>query len=61
MSQEEKEELLSNVKYYWQYRGRIGGFSGYSIEKLKEADPVLADAVERHEIATQMIDRLLEL
>ena len=59
MTAEEKEEFLSDVRYFWQEKGDVRRLSGFSIEKLREADPVIADAFERLELATETFNRLI--
>lgn len=60
MSGEEKAEFMSNLSYYWYEKGRIGGFTGYSIEAVRECDQAMADAIERYESSEDTINRLME-
>lgn len=59
MSEEEKLEFISNIKYYWNEKGDIERYRDFSIDKLKEASTVLADAYERYKSATDTLHRLL--
>lgn len=59
MNWQDKEEFLGTLTYFWQEKGHVG-FTGFSIEKLREADPVLADAYERMDSATETFSRLLK-
>lgn len=60
MSEEDKAQYISDLKYFWNEKGDIERFVGYSPEKLREVDPVLADAYERYQSAEKTLSRLLE-
>lgn len=60
MSEEEKEAFLDNVYYFWFEKGDCERLVGFSIEKLKEADPVLGEAYEKMRIADKTFSRLLK-
>jgi len=60
MTREEKRAFLSSIQYFWEERGDIERYADYSPEKLREADPVLADAYERYKIAEQTLTRLVK-
>lgn len=59
MTEEEKIRFLENVHYFWFEKGDLERLSGFTIEKLREADPVLALVYERLQVATQTFNRLL--
>lgn len=59
MNQQDKEEFLGTLYYFWTEKGHTG-FTDFSVEKLREADPVLADAYERMTLATETFNRLLK-
>ncbi len=59
MSEEEKKEFISNVKYFWNEKGGMERLSGFTIEKLEEADPVIANAYKQHKLAEETLNRLL--
>lgn len=59
MTEAEKEQFLSDVHYFWHEKGDVERLSDFSIEKLREADPVLADAYERLKSAEETFNRLL--
>ena len=58
MNDEEKREFLSTLQYFWFEKDSVG-FSNFSIERLRQIDPVLADAYERMTIATETFNRLI--
>lgn len=60
MSEEDKAQFISDVKYFWNEKGDVTRFAGYTPEKMREADPVIADAIERYESAEKTLSRLLE-
>lgn len=59
MTDEEKADFMSNLKYYWNEKGSIGGFTGYSQEKLDEADPALGGIVRAYQNSEEVLNRLL--
>lgn len=59
MTDEQKLEYISNIRYFWREKGDIERFADYNIDKLREADPTIADAYERYISATETINRLL--
>lgn len=59
MSEEEKLEFIGNVKYFWNEKGDLDRLSGFTIEKLEEADPVVASAYKQYLLAEQTLNRLL--
>lgn len=58
MSNDEKHRFLSDIQYFWQEKGDIERYVGFSMEKLKEADPVLASAYERLKLSEETFTRL---
>jgi len=60
MNEEDKAQFISDIKYFWNEKGDIERYVGYTPEKLREADPVLADAYERYRSAELTLNRLLE-
>ena len=60
MTEEEKAEFLSNVSYFWHEKGEIERYSGFSIEKLKEAAPELATAYELQQNATKVFESVMD-
>lgn len=59
MDDEQKEEFIASIKYFWNEKGDIDYYAFYTPEKLREADPVLAEAYERYKNSKELIDRLL--
>jgi hypothetical protein len=59
MSEEEKLDYISNIIYFWKEKGDIERFIGYSPDKLREADPVLANAYEQYRLAEEAFTRLV--
>lgn len=59
MSEDEKKEFISNVKYFWNEKGGMERLSGFSIERLEEADPVIANAYKQYLLAEETLNRLL--
>lgn len=59
MTEEEKKEFIFNVKYFWNEKGDIERLIGFTIEKLEEADPVIASAYKQHLLAEETLNRLL--
>lgn len=51
---------MSDIYYFWFEKGDIERYIGYSLEKLREADPILADAYEDYKRATEIFSRLLK-
>lgn len=39
-----RKRFLSDVKYFWNYKGDIERLIDFSVEKLEKADPELAKA-----------------
>lgn len=60
MSKEEKQAFMSSIEYFWTEYGDIERFSDYSPEKLREVDPVIANAYEQYKLAKQILDRLVK-
>lgn len=59
MTEEEKKEYISNIKYFWNEKGDIERFVNYSMEKLEEADPVIANAYKQYLLAEKTLNKLL--
>ena len=60
MSEEEKAEFLGNISYFWHEKGDMERYIGFSIEKLREASPMLADAYERYQSAEATLNLMIE-
>ncbi len=60
MSEEEKAEFLSDVAYFWHEKGDMERYIDFSIEKLREAAPELADAYERYQSAEVTLNLMIE-
>lgn len=59
MSEEEKFQFLSNCRYFYFEKGEMERYCDFSMEKLREADPVLADAYESLKLAEERFSRLI--
>ena len=59
MSDEEKFQFLSNCRYFYFEKGEMERYIDFSIERLREADPVLADAYESLKLAEERFIRLM--
>lgn len=59
MSDEEKFQFLSNCRYFYFEKGEMERYIDFSIERLREADPVLADAYESLKLAEERFSRLI--
>lgn len=59
MSEEERSEFIADIFYFWTEKGDIERFGGYSPEKLREADPVVANAYEQYKMALETFSRLM--
>ncbi len=59
MTEEEKVDFLSDVKYFWNEKGDIERYLGYTPEKMREASPAVADALERYISAEITLNNLL--
>lgn len=55
----EDEQFISDLNYFWFEKGHTG-FSNFSVERLREIDPTLADAYERMTSAQDTFNRLLK-
>jgi hypothetical protein len=60
MSDQEQAEFLSNCKYFYREKGEMERYADFSIEKLEEADPVLAHAYKQLKLAQETFKRLME-
>lgn len=60
MTDEEKITYISNIKYFWSEKGDIERYVDYSPEKLREADPLIANAYEQLRLAEATFNRLLK-
>lgn len=60
MNDEEKAQFISDIKYFWNEKGDVKRYIDYTPEKMREADPVIADAIERYESAEKTLSKLLE-
>ena len=59
MSSEEKEEFLSNCRYFYYEKGEMERYVEFSMEKLEEADPVLANAYRQFKLFQNNLERLM--
>lgn len=59
MTDEEKQQFSYLVKYYWEEKGEMDRFAGFTVEKLEECDYALAEAYRRYEGAQKTIDTLV--
>lgn len=59
MNDEDKAEFLSNCKYFYLEKGEMERYVDFSMEKLEEADPVLASAYKQLKLAEETFGRLL--
>lgn len=59
MTEEEKAEFLSNIAYFWHEKGDMERYTGFSMEKLREAAPALADAYERYKSADETLNIMI--
>lgn len=59
MSDEEKLEFISDCRYFYFEKGEMERYCDFSIERLREADPVLADAYESLKLAEERFSRLM--
>ena len=59
MDEEEKARFISDIKYFWNEKGDLERYSEYSPEKLREADPVIANVYEQYKAANETLERLL--
>jgi hypothetical protein len=60
MSNEENEQFLTDVRYFWFEKGDVERFTGFSMERFREADPVLATAYEQMKLSIETFNRLLD-
>lgn len=59
MSEEQKAQFLSDCRYFYNEKGEMERYSGFSMEKLEEADPVLASAYKQLKLAEETFGRLI--
>jgi len=59
MTEDEKKDFLSNCRYFYFGDGDMERLIGFSMEKLEEADPVLASAYRNLKLAEETFGRLL--
>lgn len=59
MTQEEKIDYISDCRYFYREKGEMERFVDFSIEKLEEADPVLASAYKQLKLAEETFGRLI--
>lgn len=59
MNDQEKQEYLSQIRYFYHEKGEIERFADFSIEKLEAADPILAGAYKQFIVAQATFTRLL--
>jgi hypothetical protein len=59
MTEEEKQKFLSDCRYFYREKGEMERLIGFSMEKLEEADPVLASAYKQLKLAEETFGRLI--
>lgn len=59
MSEEEKQQFLSDCRYFYNEKGEMERYVDFSMEKLEEADPVLASAYKQLKLAEETFGRLI--
>ena len=59
MNDEDKAEFLSNCKYFYLEKGEMERYVDLSMEKLEEADPVLASAYKQLKLAEETLRRVM--
>lgn len=61
MSEEDKLIFISNCKYFYYEKGEMERYVDFSMEKLEEADPILANAYQQLKLMQETFERLMEL
>lgn len=59
MTEEEKAEFLSQCRYFYMEKGEMERYCDFSLEKLEEADPVLASAYKQLTLAEETFRRVM--
>lgn len=59
MTTEEKQEFIYNCYYFYREKGEMERYVDFSMEKLEEADPVLANAYKQLKLAEETFRRLM--
>lgn len=59
MTEEEKAEFLSQCRYFYREKGEMERYCDFSLEKLEEADPVLASAYKQLTLAEETFRRVM--
>jgi len=59
MSEEEREEFLWNCKYFYNEKGEMERYCDFSMDRLEQADPVLASAYKQLKLAEETFGRLI--
>ena len=59
MSEGERLEFLFSCRYFYLEKGEMERYCDFSMEKLEEADPVLASAYKQLKIAEETFRRVM--
>lgn len=59
MTDEQKEDFLDSVQYFYLYGGGLDRLEGFTIEKLEECDYALAEAYRRYKSAEETLSILI--
>ena len=59
MTEEEKQQFISDCRYFYNEKGEMERYVDFSMEKLEEADPVFASAYKQLKLAEETFGRLI--
>lgn len=57
---EEDKDYLNQIRYFWQEKGDYKRYCNFDLNKVREIDPVLAQAMVNYELAVETLNRLLD-